>query len=278
MMRRIWLGGAVLLLTWGMVAAAVVQTSGPDDEAEEPDLYCPTIEGCECNTNWNPNVSCSSDSVDDIDDLLTCLVVSGSPGCSGGSGPSTVGSGPDPFGGPDPLQDLEMDSGGPDDGCVVPGDTGDYIVRKLDPPLIGIEILRIDGSEIDNVELFESFPGIGWTQLHVDREDLLARIRLFSEQSLGGRIEITLNYRALSVDTRYFRGASDLNQGVAEALRAAGFDARYEPPDILVHWDRVRDSGLKHVGLRTLDPGLVTSELALEPAPPQEPLTLSPQR
>ena len=251
---------SAVLLACGTVFGATAQTK--DFEGNAPNVG--NCSSCQCEADWNPTVSCGAGPDDTIEDLLHCLITSLSTNCNPDH-PFETEENTDPFGDGGGASDLEPDPPGDDDGCIVPGENGDYVIRPLKDPLIGFEILREDGSEIDNLSLWEDFPGIEWTELEVNQRDLLARIGDFQGIPTNGEVIVTLNRRDVRVDTGSHTQAFEVTRALVNAIERAGFTVSHEPPYALVTWDTLYNRGLTHVSLRSNDPGLVRSELALEP-------------
>ena len=124
-----------------------------------------------------------------------------------------------------------------------------------------IRILRIDGSEIDNLQLLENFPGIEWTEIEVNQEGLEARIREIQEPPTSGEIIVHLNDRSVSVDTSLYFDAFGVTHGLMDAINAGGFAAFVEPPWIIVTYDLQENVGLTKVGLVSTDPSIVASDI-----------------
>ena len=159
---------------------------------------------------------------------------------------------------------MQNPSGGVE--CYVTGEAGAvYVVSRLISPEIGIQILRADGYEIDNLELSESFPDIGWTEIEVNQPDLIARISEITEEPSSGNITVLLNDRVAAVATTQSMLADDVTRDLADAIDLMGFEVAIKDHFIVVTRDLWQDTGITRVGLITNDPAIKSSHLSLGP-------------
>jgi hypothetical protein len=147
--------------------------------------------------------------------------------------------------------------------------SGDEYTATVPVGSNSLQILRSDGSEIDDLSVRENDPGIQSTMVTVNRPRLAARIHFIEEDPslAGGAIVVTLNDRVATVNTAWNRTASKVTEALVQAIRNAGFLVEVQPPEIVVLWDTVNSSTLTRVGLRSTDPAIVTSDVGLDPLP-----------
>ena len=220
-----------------------------------------TCTDCTFLIDWNPTLECTEPFTDGAD-LQNCVLLSGPPGC--GSHPIEEVETPDPIGGGTFPEDIEQNppSG---EGCVVPHETGNYIVFPFPPPF-GLEILREDLTEIERLHFLEDYPEITWVEIHVPQPGLAARIGEITGTPSFGQIRLTLNGRLVEVvETVFEQDANDVTEAVVKAIRDARFTVRHVSPYIEVTWDEFLRTGVTHVRLESTDPGIVRNEVALEP-------------
>ena len=117
----------------------------------------------------------------------------------------------------------------------VSGDTDvefdeDFTVTLLPPPHFGLEILKLDGSEIERFSFRENFPGLQTVDIQILLRDRVARIGEIVERPSGtGSVFLTVNGRTIRMDTNRFRSSVELNRSAEqEAAKAAQEAARAE--------------------------------------------------
>jgi hypothetical protein len=139
----------------------------------------------------------------------------------------------------------------------------EYYAQLLDH--LSFEVWRTDGSEIDDLRFRERDPAIQDVTLSMGRSGLTAMVVVSAEPAGGGQVIVTLNDRAVTVDTQEGTTATALAEALAEAIRLAGFAAELSAPVILVRGDLQTGGGVSLVGWRSTDPALHASDLALLP-------------
>jgi len=225
---------------------------------------------CTALVDWNPTFACSNP-IASGDDLVNCLFDSGPAGCHSNpiEEPAPSGSmGGSPF-----PQEVEERPNGSDGGCLVAHETGNYWVEPLpSPPPYGLHIRREDDSEIDRLHFWEDYPEIQWIEVFVDQPDRIARIGEITGTPSQGLIVVTLNGRIVPVDTAFANSAADVTQALVQAIQFEGFEVALVRPYIEVLRDARFDVGLTRVAFESTDPGIVQSEIALEPTRLRTPL------
>ena len=250
-----------LILIGGPLLAATAQTKDRDGNGNAgTDCDQDSDRECECTANWNPSLTCNGTTGPTILDVLDCLAVSDGPTCSSQT-TATAQTGGSTW----PVDVMQIPSGGGDSDCVVQDDSGAYTVRRLPDPLIGIEILYADGTEIDNLQLIENFRGIEWTEIELNRDGMEARIREIYEVPTSGEITVQLNDRSASVDTSLYFDGFGVTHALVTAIGDAGFLAFYESPWIIVYYDGQANRGLTKVGLVSTDSSIAESDIMLAP-------------
>jgi len=245
---------ASTLLACAPVLAATASTTGTQS----------TCTDCTVLVDWNPTFDCS-DPIADGDDLVSCLFESGPPGCHSNSIEEPT-SPPDAMGGSPFPQDLQERPDGSEESCLVSHETGNYWVTPLeDPPPYGLNIRREDDTEIDRLHFWENYPEIRWIEVHVDRPDRIARIAEIVGTPSEGLIVVTLNGRIVQVDTAFENSAAEVTEALVQAMQFQGFEVALVRPYIEVLRDARFDVGLTRVAFESTDPGIVQSEIALEP-------------
>jgi len=197
---------------------------------------------CEALIDWNPTLSCDDPFAD---------------------GFATAG------GQSNPNQPVIFQANPPapdDDVCVVTHETGDYWVTRLPDPLVGLHIVRAeDESEIDRLHFTENYPELTWIEIEVDQPFLAAVIGEIEGTPTSGRIELTLNDRAVPVvQTVFHTDPREVSLALVAAIRQANFDVAYQRPYIVVLKDLDTGSGLTKIRFESTDSGIVKSEIALD--------------
>jgi len=219
---------------------------------------------CEALIDWNPTLSCDDPFADGFD-LMECILGSGPPGCGSNSNVPTTTAG----GQSNPNQPVIFQANPPapdDDVCVVTHETGDYWVTRLPDPLVGLHIVRAeDESEIDRLHFTENYPELTWIEIEVDQPFLAAVIGEIEGTPTSGRIELTLNDRAVPVvQTVFHTDPREVSLALVAAIRQANFDVAYQRPYIVVLKDLDTGSGLTKIRFESTDSGIVKSEIALD--------------
>ncbi len=134
-----------------------------------------------------------------------------------------------------------------------------------------LEILRTDGTEIDDLHFAESDAGIQSVTLTVARPDLVAWIGAVRQTPSAGVLIVTLNDRRALVWTTSHSTPAAVNLALLQAIRSVDFDADYLDPYIIVRRDLGAGSGIATLGLQSTDAAITWSDLALLPAPSAAP-------
>jgi hypothetical protein len=201
-------------------------------------------------TGWNPHPSCMVPAYgESIYDLLRCL---------GAGIDGTFMCVPDPGSSP-----LGPDLPEPIDPC--PYSREDYYVTFLEPPKIGIKIVRVDGSEPDSLYLRENDPSIQWTTVSVNRRHLVARIAPITETPSIGAVSVYLNTDPTPVTvTTDGMTADDVNNALMALMGHRGWSF-YEEESYIVILSGPGGIDVRRVSFRSTDPAIVNSELRIEP-------------
>lgn len=152
--------------------------------------------------------------------------------------------------------------------CPTPDTRGEFRVTYLSPPKIGIQIVRrvadATGSyEPAMMKLIEDSHTINVTAVSVNRPGLSAYIHELEGVPAGGVVQLTINKIAVpAVNTTAGSSLANLNQQLVSNLESAGFNAEYEPPYIIL---MPVGPNITRVSLRSTDPGIYKSEIALVP-------------
>ena len=125
--------------------------------------------------------------------------------------------------------------------------------------------LRKERSEIDRLHLWEDYPGVTWVEIYVNQPLLIAQIGPITGTPTNGQIVLTLNGRPITVETAFANDADDVTAALKDGIRRANFDVVSVAPYIEVRWDNVFNTGITRVGFQSTDPGIVQSDVALEP-------------
>jgi len=131
-----------------------------------------------------------------------------------------------------------------------------------------LEIMRIDGSEIDDLFWSDNDPGIQSVRVTVMRDRLLAFLGYIVEDPSpsGGTLFVTLNDRSIMVDTAGLGTAANVNLVLRQTILDAGYQVDSIPPYLLVRPTPGNDY-FTQVGLRSTDPSIVTTDIGLAPEP-----------
>jgi len=236
----------------------MILIGGEDGTTDPP---APT-EGAETEEDWNPTVTCSIGAGQGIFDLLACLeneISNPPPACH-----PDLTSPPSPSQGPvdiAPADDPEP--------CVLyPNERSDFNVWILLPPpdRWGIEIRRLDGSEIERITLRENDPGIQTTELQLDAGNHVARIRLIDQNPSGvGSVFVSINDKSVSIPTSLFPTALEVNAEIVRLLRRGLFDVTLVDGFLNVGVGRTPGIGIRRVQFRSTDHGITESDLSLLP-------------
>lgn len=251
----------VLLAACSRNLAATAETADSGGSQPTP------VPGSTAETGWNPQIQCTVQSEETIFDLLECLGAGIDPTFPCSVRPELTTQ--SPTGGPGPVQ-LEQNPN-PTSQTYCPFTREDYKVSWLPAPRIGIQILRLDNTEVDSLFLRENDPSIQWTKLEVLRAGLVAKIGEIQEHPSSGFISVTLNNRPIVVQTAGLDPAG-ANAALVAQIRNNGFVVTHEPPYIVVWFDRSAGLTLTQVGFRSMDPLITRSELRLEPPGSDAPL------
>jgi hypothetical protein len=223
-------------------------------------------EGGESEENWNPVVTCVSQPGDTILDLLVCLqnlIENPPPPCS----PQTTGGG----GGGGPI-DFDQD---PPHCYDYPMDRSDFTVtiRKRPPDAYwGIDIFKLDGSEIERLAFRETHAGIQTTELYINKPSRMASVGHIIEEPAGdGAIILKVDGIPLTFPTEGLT-AFELNQTLEQSIAAIGGGYRVYDDGIQFHiFKRTGKSpGVRRIHFRSTDSGILRSSLALGPDPGTE--------
>ena len=233
------------------LTAAVLLVGGQEGTEDDPN----TTEGAETNEDWNPIVTCTVPNGGTIDDLLACLlneIATPPPPCP------RLPLGPQ-------LETYSPDLNAPL--CSDPDLRQDFIVTLVPPPHYGVEIRRLDGSEIDRIALRENDPGIQTTELHNDRPFRVARVRQIEEAPEGGEIHLVIDdvEVSLSFEPGHLPTPPEINADIVRELRAAGLTITYQAPYFYIRNHTGLPRGVHVVHFRSTDPGITRSDLALLP-------------
>jgi len=253
------------LLSLSSASAAVVVVAGQEGTNDPPQ---PT-EGASTEEDWNPVVTCTVPVGGSIDDLLNCLidrVATPPPAC-----PTLETVNPPADGGR-----LQKKINPPN--CTEPADRHDFIVTRLSPPEYGVEIRRLDWSEIERVALRENDPGIQTTELRNEKPDRVARVRLMEQTPLGGAVYLTINDVTVTILTGNVSIVEN-NARLIRQLRDAGMTLTYVSPYLYVRDRRNTVWGVNRIQFRSTDPGIIQSDLGLYPegdpaVPPPGPISI----
>jgi hypothetical protein len=150
---------------------------------------------------------------------------------------------------------------------------GQYVASHVLDSTV-IQILRIDGGEIDDLQFRENDPNIQSTSITVNGNRLVAQIGFIEENPslAGGTIFLTLNGQTVSVNTTGLANASAVTVALILALQGAGYLVESHPPYFVVKRGP-NGSSFTQVGLRSTDSAITTSDVGLLPGPIQAPLT-----
>jgi hypothetical protein len=127
-----------------------------------------------------------------------------------------------------------------------------------------LDIRRSDGTEIDQLRLRENDPVIQSTEISVNLPGLVARIGAVTETPSTGTIFVTVNGRVASVASGGLTTPAELNQAVADALVAVGFEVELTPTALVVWRDLLLDRSITSVGWRSTDQNIRESDISLE--------------
>ncbi len=237
------------------LTAAVLLVGGQEGTSDPPS---PT-EGAETEEDWNPIVTCSVTPGGSIEELLYCLldeIATPPPPCPTLGGLETHS----PGGG----RLARRYAGEP---CSDPDSRQDFNVTLVPPPQYGVQILRLDGSEIERIALRENDPGIQTTELRNERPYRVARVRQIEETPEGGEVhivvddvEVTLSFGHGPVATQV-----EINADMARGLRAGGLTIAYQAPYFFISNHTGIPRGVHVLQYRSTDPGITRSDLALLP-------------
>jgi len=248
--------------------AAVLLVGGQEGTTDPPS---PT-EGAETEEDWNPIVTCSIPPGGEIFDLLECLldnIATPPPPCL----PWPIGTG-DGSG----FENLTKED--PSADCSDPDSRQDFYVTLVPLPYYGVEIRRLDGSEIDRIALRENDPGIQTTELRNERPDRVARIRQIEETPQGGSIHLVIDDVSVNVSLHNgrFPTVPKINAEVIRQIRAGGLSLGYLAPYFYVRNHTRLPYGVHVVQFRSTDPGITRSDLSLLPeGDPAIPLAVATQ-
>ena len=127
------------------------------------------------------------------------------------------------------------------------------------------DVVKGNGEELDNIQVIEDDGEIQSVRLHMNRGGLNALIGSFVENPSGGSVFITLNGRVLEVKTAGLGTAKATTLRILHTIQMAGFEAALGESFIVVHRDLTTGRTINDLGMRSTDPALVTSNLALVP-------------
>ena len=298
--RRTLLGGTISLALLLVLFASpshpmTFMVGGPSGTAEEPNLDCEDApadgdsdgddggnngnggddEECSSMEDWNPTIHCPVSAGDDVQDLLDCLldeILNPPPACT----PITTTQSGDSLGDEDGSpEDIMQDPPGQE--CVDdPMDREDFTVTLLPPPHFGLEILKLDGSEIERFSFRENFPGLQTVEVQLNLPDRVARIGEIVEQPSGaGYILLTVNRRIVKVDSEPDISSVELTGEVMRLLRRQGFSVRYYDPYMFIMKDLWFNTGIWQVQFRSTDSVIKKSDVSLLPPDAPELAVLS---
>ena len=232
---------------------------GGEGGTEDPPA--PT-EGAETEEDWNPIVTCSVGTGQGIFDLLACLqneISDPPPPCSQTtlSTPTIINDGP-----------VELETLPYPEPCYpYPYDRSEYNVWVLMPPpnRWGIEIRRLDNTEIRRISLRENDPGIQTTELQLDASWRVARVRLISEQPTGvGMVSLTVNDTVVTVPTGSLHSPLEVNLALMNQL-VPTFAVILNDGYLHIRSKHLMGTGIRRIQFRSTDPGIVSSDLSLLP-------------
>lgn len=143
---------------------------------------------------------------------------------------------------------------------------GVYVAEVTLPTDLGIR--RTTGGDIDDLRFQEKDAGIQSTMISLLRPRLAAWIGTAWENPSNGVLIVTLNQQTVVVETSGKGSAAAVALALIEALQVAGFWVDYVPPFIVVRRNLANGEGITRLGLRSTDPAIVSSDLALLPEIP----------
>jgi len=213
-------------------------------------------QGAKSEEDWNPIVSCVLGEGEGIFDLLNCLqneILNPPPPCD----PNNTGEAT----GPKWMEEYALP-------CTpYPFSRDEFNVSILEPPpdRWGIEIRRLDNTEITRIGFRENDPGIQTSELSLDVNGHVARLRRIEETPAGGgMIYLTVNAILVSVSTSTFHTPDAIN---AEIIRQLNPRFTVTPAGDYLHI-RCRPGmgfGVRRIQLRSTDTGIISSDLSLLP-------------
>jgi hypothetical protein len=128
-----------------------------------------------------------------------------------------------------------------------------------------LEIRRTAGGDIDDLRFRENDAGIQSATISLLRPRLAAWIGAVWETPSEGVLIVTLNQDTVVVETSGKGSAAAVALALIEALQAAGFWVDYVPPFIVVRRSLATGESITRLGLRSTDPAIISSDLALLP-------------
>lgn len=128
-----------------------------------------------------------------------------------------------------------------------------------------LEIRRTTGGDIDDLRFRENDAGIQSATISVQRPSLAAWIGAVWEEPSAGALILTLNNETVAVETSGKGSAGAVTLALIQALQEAGFWVDFVPPFIVVRRNPANGEDITSLGLRSTDPAIVTSDLALLP-------------
>ena len=222
-------------------------------------------DGAETEEDWNPTVTCSVGPGEGIYELLECLtddIANPPPAC-----PSSPVRGNHKTMGPVVL-DQNRD---PEPCYPYPREREDFYVYLIwepdgDPPRFGIEIVPIDGGDLERLTLRENDPGIQTTRLELDTDDRVARVKAIEGTPTGGAVYLQVNNVQLIIQTDAFPTSVEITAEIIRQLREAGFLTEYVHPYIHIRSISAPRKGIRQIEFRSTDTGIVNSDLSLLPS------------
>lgn len=258
-MKRSWIGPALLatFIFCHPAAAGQILIGGEGGPEDPPN---PT-EGAESEENWNPVVTCSIGPGQTVLDLLLCLeneIENPPPVCP----QSTTTSG---GGGGGPVHFAEN----PPDCAEYPLGRSDFNVTVLVPPpqRWGLEILRLDGGEIDRVAFRENDPGIQTTDLTINLPNRAAVFEMVTETPTGqGSVFLKVDSNVIEVTTAG-RTPLKINMALQSGVQALGYLMTVDGTKVTLYNRSGLYQGIRRIQFRSTDPGITKSSLELKPDP-----------
>jgi hypothetical protein len=238
-----------------MASVPALAANGNGNNAEQGGGGEPCTENCpQAQVDWNPELVCT-EPIQGISGLVDCLFVNG--GCDS---PSQAQTGGDPN-----NQVLE----GTQEDCIILHPTGEYLVEPLGENGFKIRFAHTF-EEIERIRFSENYPVISKISLEVDGPVLQAEIAEIQGTPTEGVITLTLNGRAVVVNTVRCPDDDCVTWELLSAIRQEDFGAGIQSDGagnlyIVVDWDSLLHRGLFSVALESTDDGIVASEIALEP-------------